>query len=96
MLQGDVLLKMALPKFSERLEGLLHSDGAGRIQQQPLKAAPANATSQIKQPIEISRGATSGKLLAPPRQKFSAGQGYGVCQGRRLRQCKPDSHSSSP
>ena len=96
MLEGDVLLKMAAPLFRKHLEGLLHGDGAGRIKQKPLKACPRNATREINQPIEISRGPTTGELLTPPRQKFSAGQDFGVCQGRRLRQCNPDSHSSSP
>ena len=96
VLQGNIPVKVALPQIRKRLKGLLQGDGARGVQQQPLQARPMNATGQIKQPIEISRGATPGELLTPPLQHISAGHGFAVCQGRGLRQCNPDSHSSSP
>ena len=96
MLQGNILVKVALPQVRKRLKGLLQGDGARGVKQQSLQAGPTNATGQIKQPIEISRGATPDELLAPPLQHISAGNGFAVCQGRGLRQCNPDSHNSSP
>ena len=96
MLQRNVVVKMALPKFTEDIEGLHHRDRARRIQQQPLEACPGNTTCKINQPIEICRSPTSSELLAPPLQEISARQRSAVCQGRRLRQCSPDSHSNSP
>ena len=95
MLEGNIPMKVTLPQLREHFQGLLQGDGARGVQQQPLQAGPTKTTGQIKQPIQISRGATSGELLAPPLQYISAGNGCAVFQGRGLRQCNPDSHSSS-
>ena len=96
MLEGDIPVKVTVPKPREHLKGLLQGDGARGVQQQPLEAGPTKTSGKIEQPIQISRGATPSELLAPPLQHISAGKGFGVCQGRGLRQCNPDSHSSSP
>ena len=88
-------MKVTLPELRKHLKGLLQGDGARGVQQQPLQAGPTKTTGQIKQPIQISRSTTPDELLAPPLQHISAGNGCAVSQGRGLRQCNPDSHSSS-
>ena len=95
MLEGNIPMKVTPPQLREHLKRLLQGDGARGVQQQTLQAGPTKTTGQIKQPIQISRGATPGELLAPPLQDISAGNVCAVSQGRGLRQCNPDSHSSS-
>ena len=63
---------MAIPKGSQGIHRPAEEHLAARIQVQELQLAPAQTTTQIKQPIEITGLATLRQLLLAPAQDLLA------------------------